>query len=358
MECSHLLEATVNDGDLSKSLFKGSPNKELVIGLQRILFELGFSKELKWESYQADGDYGRATATAVAAFAAKNRIESDGSLVSNALAKLLLHRHSFLTVMYILWRIHQSDLRSRVYVSKAARTSVTAVQVLLDIMGYEKQLNFAKYGADGRYGESTRSALIAYAKANGIESDGDLLSRPMVNLLVRDVNTLYGSNWSDLAMNNLPSGTSPLALFEGSNFGGEPCRADVEFVPSLEKINNYAKQAKVRVHVTSSFRTSTNVAGAIVKPATFSNHLAGHSIDMNLVYGNNQWANSKVLTKYPAVPAPVKQFLKLIIDDPDLRWGGEFTDRDPVHIDDGLNRNMAKWDKRYQAMQKAVQLGQ
>ena len=357
MECSQLLEATVNDGDISKSLFKGSQHKEFIVDLQRILFELGFRKELKWDSYQADGDYGAATVNAVAAFAVKNHLESDGSIVSNALVKLLLHRHSFLPVMYILWRIHQSDLRTRIYISKTSRMSVTAVQVLLNIMGYEKQLKFAKYGADGLYGDSTRNALIAYAKANGISSDGDLLTRPLVNLLVKDVNTLYGRNWSDLAENNLPSGKSPLVLFEGSNFSGEPCRADVEFVPALEKINNYAKDAKVQVHVTSSFRTSTNVAGAIVKPATFSNHLAGHSIDMNLVYGNNQWANSKVLARYPAVPAPVELFLKSVIDDPELRWGGEFRTTDPVHIDDGLNRNMADWNKRYQAMQKAVQLG-
>lgn len=357
MECSNLIEAAIKEGSISKLLFKGSANKELITDLQRLLFELGFRKQLKWDSYQADGDYGAATAAAVAAFTAKNKIGGDGTKVSQALAKMMLERHGFLPVMYILWNINQSDLRTKIHLSQSSRMSVNALQVLLNTMGYAKQLKFAKYGADGMYGNNTRNALIAYAKDNDIVSDGDLLTRPMVNILVRDINTFYGKNWSDLAENNSPGSKSPLVLFEGSNFVGEPCRADVEFVPSLNKINDYAKNAGVEVRITSSFRTSTNVKGAIVKPATRSNHLAGHGIDMNLAYGRNQYANSKVLAKYPAVPGPVKNFLKSVIDDPKLRWGGEFRTKDPVHIDDGLNRNRAAWDRRYEAMQKAVQLG-
>lgn len=358
MECSNLLEAAVNKGNISGSLFKGSPNKELVIDLQRTLFELGFRKELKWDNYQADGDYGNATKAAVAAFAKKNGNSSDGSKVSEKLAKLILQRHDFLPGMYILQTINTSDLRTRKYISKGTRMSIIAVQTLLNEMGYGEQLNFAKYGADGLYGNSTRKAVIKYGKDNGITSDGDMLSRPMVNLMIKDINGYYGARWSDLAENNMPSKKSPLVLFEGSNFSGKPCRADVQFIPSLEKVNQYAKDASVTVYVTSSFRTTTNVNGAIVKPATFSNHLAGHGIDMNLIYDNGKWANSSVLKRYPNVPGPVKQFLKSIIDDPSLRWGGKFRTTDPVHIDDGLNvKNRPKWEERYKAMQRAVQLG-
>ena len=46
-----------------------------------------------------------------------------------------------------------------------------------------------------------------------------------------------------------------------------------------------------------------------------------------------------------------------IIDNKGLRWGANFNATDPVYIDDGLNGDMAKWNNRYQAMQKAVQLG-
>lgn len=357
MECSNLIEAEIKTGDISKSLYKGSPKKELIIDLQRVLFELGFRKELNWNNYQADGDYGKATANAVSVFAKKNKHQSDGLSVSNSLAKLILQRHDFLPDMYILWSIYKSDLRTKKYVSKGSPMSVTAIQVLLNELGYGKELNFPKYGADGMYGNSTRKALITYAKDNGVKSDGDLLTRPIVNLLIKSINAYYGRYWSDLALKNLPSVNSPLVLFEGSRFRGKSCRADVEFIASLEKINTYAENANVYVYITSSFRTSTNVNGAIVKPATRSNHMAGHGIDMNVIYGNNQWANSKILDKYPSVAEPVKKFINSIIKDPELRWGGKFMIKDVVHIDDHLNNNRDKWDERYQAMQRAVQLG-
>ena len=119
-----------------------------------------------------------------------------------------------------------------------------------------------------------------------------------------------------------------------------------------------AEPADIFIHLTSSFRTSSNVAGVIVKPTTRSNHLAGHAIDMNVVYDNKQrLADSKVLGRYLEVPEPIRRFIKSIIDDLGLRWGGTFSDRDPVHIDDHLNQDLARWGQRYLAMQRAVQLG-
>ena len=357
MECSNIIEAELKKGDISKALFKGSTDRNVIIDLQRVLFVLGFRIELIWDDYQADGDYGTATANAVAAFAKKNNYNSNGLVVSNELAKLLLQRHDFLPDMYILWSIHQSDLRTKKYISKGTPMSITAIQVLLNELGYSKELNFPKYGADGLYGQSTKNAMIKFANDHGITSNGDLLSRPLVNLLIKKINLYYGKKWSQLAAKNLPNKNSPLVYFEGSRFRGKPCRADVQFIPSLEKINDYAEKANVYVFVTSSFRTSSNVNGAIVKPATRSNHMAGHAIDMNVIYGNNQWATSGELVKYPSVPGPVKTFIDSIIDDPTLRWGGKFRIKDVVHIDDHLNKDRDKWDERYQAMQKAVQLG-
>ena len=68
--------------------------------------------------------------------------------------------------------------------------------------------------------------MIAYARDNGVSSDGDLLSRPLVNLLIKDINPYYGRNWSDLAEQNLPGSGSPLVIFEASRFRGKPCRCD------------------------------------------------------------------------------------------------------------------------------------
>ena len=356
-ECSNILEAALADANFSGKLKKGSAEKELVTDLQRVLFELGFKKELKWDQYNADGDYGNATATAVKAFAAKNGVQTDGMKVTKALAKIILQRHDFLPEMYVLWEIHQSDLRTRKYISRGTKTSISAVQVLLNTLGYGAELKFARFGADGLYGNNTRNAMKKYAADNNVTSDGDWLTRPLINLMLKDINKFYGKHWSELALQNLPTSGSPLILYEGSRFQGKPCRADIQFLPRLKKINAHAEAADVFIHITSSFRTTTNVNGAIVPPATYSNHLAGHGIDMNVIYENGKWANSSVLRRYPNVPGPVRQFLRAIIDDPELRWGGLFNTKDPVHIDDHLNKDMTKWRKRYDVMQRAVQLG-
>ncbi|MBK8501052.1 MAG: peptidoglycan-binding protein [Saprospiraceae bacterium] len=184
------LSNTIQDGEeLSRSLFVGSLEKDLIIDLQRNLFELGFRSELKFTQYQADGNYGPATATAVLTFAQQNKFASDGNSVSSELAKLILDRHAFLPEMYLLWNIHTSDLRTRKYVSKGTRMSIRAVQRLLNEIGYGAQLNFPKYGADGLYGNSTKNAIVVYASDHGIDSDGDLLTRPLINLMLESINT-------------------------------------------------------------------------------------------------------------------------------------------------------------------------
>ncbi|TMU57466.1 peptidoglycan-binding domain-containing protein [Flagellimonas algicola] len=203
MECSNIIEAELNKGDISQSLFKGSPSKNSITDLQLVLFELGFRTELKWDNYQADGDYGNATVNAVAAFAKKNKYQSDGLSVSNKLAELLLQRHDFLPDMYILWSIYKSDLRTRKYISKGTPMSITAIQVLLNELGYGKELNFPKYGADGLYGQSTKNAMIKFANDHGITSDGDLLTRPLVNLLIKKINPYYGKKWGGFGIAKL-----------------------------------------------------------------------------------------------------------------------------------------------------------
>lgn len=357
MQCSTILEKYLKKGNLSESLFMKVRNKKLVADLQRVLFELGFKKKLKWDKYQADGKYGKATQASLIAFAKKNDLETDGRSVSDELAKVLLERHDFLPGMYILWAISKSDLRKRKYISKGTRMSIVSIQLLLNDLGYGKHMKFDRYGADGLYGKFTRKAMIAFAKDNDCECDGDHLTRPVVDLLLEKIDVYYGPSWKDLANNSLPSKDSPLVFFQGSRFIGKPCRADKRFVPLLKRINKYAEEADVDIVVTSSFRTTTNVAGAIVRPARYSNHLIGHGIDMNLAYGNGKHANSKELTKYPNVAKPVAKFLKSIIDDEDLRWGGTFRNKDSVHIDDHYNKDKKKWKKRYKLMQEAAQLG-
>ncbi|MDG5816591.1 RHS repeat-associated core domain-containing protein, partial [Chitinispirillales bacterium ANBcel5] len=80
------------------------------------------------------------------------------------------------------------------------------------------------------------------------------------------------------------------------------------------------------------------VAGAIVPPATNSNHHAGHAIDMNILYNKKLYrAVDLNPNNIKRLPQSVQNFINDIRNDSKLRWGGDFSPTDPVHIDDGLN---------------------
>ncbi len=152
-----------------------------------------------------------------------------------------------------------------------------------------------------------------------------------------------------------PVPTCVLTTYSGSTFTGEKVVADREFVPALEAINQHAADNDVNLLITDSFRpVGRAVRGAIVPPASRSNHLAGHGIDMNVMHGPGKanLCNSRCLGRRNP-PAPVKAFIAAIRADANLRWGGDFSPRDPVHIDDGLNGDDAAWQARFKATQQS-----
>ena len=127
-----------------------------------------------------------------------------------------------------------------------------------------------------------------------------------------------------------------LVTFTASQFVGKEVRVDRDFLPALENINGYAQTCGVKIWVTSAIRNlNDQVNGAIVSPASKSCHHIGHAIDMNVQY-DGQLYNSKKLKKdqFSALPDAVKDFLNHIRNDDALRWGGDFTTEDPVHIHD------------------------
>ncbi|WP_179957683.1 SH3 domain-containing protein [Exilibacterium tricleocarpae] len=165
-------------------------------------------------------------------------------------------------------------------------------------------------------------------------------------------------------LEQLPAGTGTSAAgtwsphfepvtYANARFVGEKIRVDRDFTPELDKIAGFAEQTDLQIWVTSSIRQLNNqVNGAIVKPAAKSCHHIGHAIDMNLLYRNELY-NSKKLRKshHPKLPGPLLDFIQLLRKDATLRWGGDFTTEDPVHIDDNLyNRDtvlyQAKLDNR------------
>ena len=74
---------------------------------------------------------------------------------------------------------------------------------------------------------------------------------------------------------------------------------------------------------------------------------------MNLRKGQ-KFFNSTALSKknLSKQPKAVQNFIKAIRADNVLRWGGDFTQEDPVHIDDNLNnRDSILWEAKFRIIQ-------
>jgi len=133
-----------------------------------------------------------------------------------------------------------------------------------------------------------------------------------------------------------------------SPYQGKPIRCDIEFIPAIEELEGIAIASGVEVIVISSLREPARpVDGAVVTPATYSNHFVGHAIDFNLLDGGRAFRSSDLLSLVPEVPGEelvqgnvslgVREFIQSVRSSDLLRWGGDFSSPDPTHIDDQLN---------------------
>jgi hypothetical protein len=97
-------------------------------------------------------------------------------------------------------------------------------------------------------------------------------------------------------------------------------------------MNNAAKTAKVTLIINQTFRVhSIPPSGAVVPPASKSQHFIGHAIDLNIVDGETvntaaMFDNGKETDNADTFISAVKKS--------GIRWGGDFNCTDPVHFDD------------------------
>ncbi len=357
MSCKNILEKLIKNGKLTSTLSKSKTKKTEVEEFQKILHQLGFDKELKWANYGADGYYGGSCTKAVKAFCKKNDIESDGSTVTKEIAKSILLRYDILDELQDLHldiKNNSKKLNQIYRRGSSHKGAVASLQTLLNALGYGRKLNWSKYKNDGAYGKSTAAALKGFMDKHKLAGDSDELNIQSAKEICKILGQKFGANWHENSKADTADVANSLVDFSASNFQGKKVKADINFIDSLTKINQYAKLNKVKIHITSSWRANAKVAGAIVKPAKKSNHMAGHAIDMNIVFVGG-WANSKYLKRKNEAhwDSSVAGFINAIRKDKDLRWGGDFRTQDPVHIDDGLNiKNPKEWEKRYLATQQ------
>lgn len=147
------------------------------------------------------------------------------------------------------------------------------------------------------------------------------------------------------------STTLRLQSYQNDRFIGNVATVDADLVPHLDRIARFAEECELKVFVTSSLRDPRGgISNAIVTPAKGSNHFVGHAIDMNLQLDSGDFFNSSKLKKLADQPRNVRDFIKKVQDDPELRWGGDFRTPDVVHIDDGLNlRQPDVWKAKFES---------
>ena len=340
-----------------RAAIRPASERSAIQELQHTLYALGFGQALQWAKYGADGHYGPATTTAVQDFCARNGLKSTGETVTPIIACQLVQRYQALDALQQL----DADLKARkietAYYQGAVDTvAVGALQTLLNELGLGEALQWEKYGADGHYGPATARALRQFAQQQGLPSDGKQLTQEIALRILDTLAPCYGPQWATTNVLACQTPTNKLlTVFTATHFIGKKVIANQHFLPALRRINQYAQESQVKVYVTSSFRPAGYVNGAIVAPATFSNHLIGHAIDMNLVDGPEAtFLNAQALSQKTLPPATAA-FIQAIREDPELRWGGDFQVRDVVHIDDNAyHRDKARWLAAYSTIQNQL----
>lgn len=128
------------------------------------------------------------------------------------------------------------------------------------------------------------------------------------------------------------------------------------FVASLEAINTAADNAGVLFHVNQTMRLAGKpVSGAVVKPASKSQHLIGNAVDFNPEHNGK-----KILSKdmnWSGLAQDVKDFLTEV-KGAGMRWGGDFADRDPIHFDSYIDPGGDEFEILYFLNQRTIQKGQ
>jgi len=197
MAARETIEELLRQQKVASVLKRRSGDTEKVRALQNMLHELGFDGELNWQKYGADGDYGGGTTRAVKAFAERNGLPGNGETVTPAIAEALIKRYNLLDdLRHINDAAVQNKTELLYFRNSPHSAAVTALQTLLNALGFGEELNWPKYGADGKYGGGTTKALKAFARREEIRSDGRQLSTELAHRIVERLEIFYGPQWA------------------------------------------------------------------------------------------------------------------------------------------------------------------
>lgn len=132
-------------------------------------------------------------------------------------------------------------------------------------------------------------------------------------------------------------------------YNGKKVLIDIDFLPTIQIIDDECKAHGFIFWVTNSFRPDGVVlTGTVVDPANMSNHKVGHALDGNLQHiKSGRWFNSVKMGD----GKDIDEVLIQAIINKGVRYGGNFRKADNVHFDDALNvNNPDVWREKYRVL--------
>lgn len=199
------IQQLIDDDTVATTLRRRSGARHAITALQTLLHWLGFDQQLQWDRFGADGGYGAATVAAVGEFARRNGSRANGERVTGPLAASILARYLSVEALKQVADDVAGNRVERVYKPGGERLKIAALQSLLNDLGYGAELNWARFGADGGYGRSTRKAVAAFAAKEGLDGDGSVLTQQLGQRIVAKLGPFYGDNWHDLSHSAAPA---------------------------------------------------------------------------------------------------------------------------------------------------------
>ncbi|MDA0652564.1 MAG: hypothetical protein O3C49_04705, partial [Proteobacteria bacterium] len=140
--------------------------------------------------------FGKATTAAVAEFARRNGSAANGKRVSSTLAEKILARYDLLEQLKLLAEdIHKNRIEKHYRRGGADRIRIATLQTLLHELGFDAELKWDRFGADGDYGRSTTIAVAAFAIRESLAGDGSVLTIPLAERIVAQLRQFYGDSW-------------------------------------------------------------------------------------------------------------------------------------------------------------------
>lgn len=182
--------------------------------------------------------------------------------------------------------------------------------------------------------DSLHGSIEAYTKPAGIGSDG-FASQPTLAEIVswRDAGFETTSPLVAYSVGKLSNITlsSTFTVLDYPSPGNDEMLVHQDFVSWLVSMNDKAKANAVSLRVNQAFRVQgLPVSGAVVPPASKSQHLIGHALDVNIVDGTT--VNTSAMFIAGTATQAAKDFTKAA-KGLGLRWGGDFSPKDPPHFD-------------------------